>query len=1004
VDRLIEEAALSRSGDERRTLYSQAQQMIAAAVPYIPLWYRVNVAVSERPVKRGLTPIAQLLCLRRLRGRICTGAAAVLVAVSASSPALDASERYDPRLRFRTISTPRFDIHFHQGEEAMAKRLAALAEEVATDMESRMGRPRMRVNVILVDQTDLSNGWATPVPYNLIEIVAATPRADTILGNTSDWLRLVFTHEYTHVLHLERSSGWLGAIGRPFGRLPFFYPNLFLPPMLIEGLATHEEGVSTREGRPPAGDFRMILDRAAAAGRFPALASASNALIDWPSGHAPYVYGGYFHEYLASTYGPRSLERLADETARQLPYLGALAFRKVYGKPLGDLWKDFARDSNRPTVTASAKPKQLTRHGFNVNAPWYSADGRLFYLMANPHGFPALMELTGDGPREVATHLNGGRLGGTREEIVFDQVDYVRSVAVQSDLYAVDRRTRRVRRLTRHARAADPHVSSDGTTIACTVQSPTGRVVATMRMPLPGVEGTPIPLVSEPDADFAAPRWSPDGRMIAAERRRLAGPSEIVLLDAVTGVIRRTITAPDEARTTSPAWSPDGRTLFFASARRGKPFAVHSVNLSGGDVRRLTNAGDSAQSPAISTDGRTLVFVGFTAHGFDLFSMALADAVWEAVSDGATQTAPPEPSVSAAASPSAVSRVYNPFRTLVPRFWSPVLETENDVLSVGGATGGFDALGRHAYFGGANWSTRARPDWYAGYTYDRWRPTFFADVSDDTDPWQSGTHRVTEFNTGAIVRFRRVRRAQLLFGSFHGATETFECASCPMPTESTLDRRAVRAAWSLDTSRRYGFSVSDEQGFVVTASAEWTREALGATGNATAAIVDGRGYARLGPQHAALAVRGAAASAWGDREVRRLFAAGGAGPQPGGVSFDLDAIALVRGFETDDVSGRRAAVVNVDYRMPLVWIERGMGTWPLFARSIHGAVFTDFGAAWQSRLTRNDRRASIGAELSADVVLAYSLPVTAAAGVAWRHDPSGRSKGATLFARIGRAF
>ena len=45
---------------------------------------------------------------------------------------------------------------------------------------------------------------------------------------------------------------------------------------------------------------------------------------------------------------------------------------------------------------------------------------------------------------------------------------------------------------------------------------------------------------------------------------------------------------------------------------------------------------------------------------------------------------------------------------------------------------------------------------------------------------------------------------------------------------------------------------------VVTASSEWTRKALGATGNAAAAIVDGRGYVPLGPRHAALAVRAAA--------------------------------------------------------------------------------------------------------------------------------------------------
>ena len=138
--------------------------------------------------------------------------------------------------------------------------------------------------------------------------------------------------------------------------------------------------------------------------------------------------------------------------------------------------------------------------------------------------------------------------------------------------------------------------------------------------------------------------------------------------------------------------------------------------------------------------------------------------------------------------------------------------------------------------------------------------------------------------------------------------------------------------------------------------------------------------------------------------MRRLFAPGGSGPQPGDIAFDLDAISLIRGFETNDVNGPRAVVVNLDYRFPLRWIERGVGTWPLFARSLHGAVFADAGAAWESQLTRRDRRASLGAELSADVVLAYSLPLTLAGGVAWRHDPTGRSHGATLFARVGRAF
>src|SRR3954452_15600725 len=76
----------------------------------------------------------------------------------------DAATRYDPRLRFRTYRTAHFDIHAHQGEEALARRLTSIAERVRGRFEPTLGVLRGRVQVILVDQTDIANGWATPFP------------------------------------------------------------------------------------------------------------------------------------------------------------------------------------------------------------------------------------------------------------------------------------------------------------------------------------------------------------------------------------------------------------------------------------------------------------------------------------------------------------------------------------------------------------------------------------------------------------------------------------------------------------------------------------------------------------------------------------------------------------------------------------------------------------------------------------------------------------------------
>lgn len=65
VDRLIEEAARAVDDTARRALYSKAQQLIAADVPYISLWYKTNVAVFQ-PEIHGvrLSPIADFTFLK----------------------------------------------------------------------------------------------------------------------------------------------------------------------------------------------------------------------------------------------------------------------------------------------------------------------------------------------------------------------------------------------------------------------------------------------------------------------------------------------------------------------------------------------------------------------------------------------------------------------------------------------------------------------------------------------------------------------------------------------------------------------------------------------------------------------------------------------------------------------------------------------------------------------------------------------------------------------------
>src|SRR5262245_66505659 len=101
-------------------------------------------------------------------------ASVALVAVTAVRAG--ATSFFDPAYRYRTLRTEHFAIHFHQGEDALARRLGVIAEDVWRKLAEPLGvSPPSHTDVVLVDQTELSNGFATPLPYNTIVVTAVWP-------------------------------------------------------------------------------------------------------------------------------------------------------------------------------------------------------------------------------------------------------------------------------------------------------------------------------------------------------------------------------------------------------------------------------------------------------------------------------------------------------------------------------------------------------------------------------------------------------------------------------------------------------------------------------------------------------------------------------------------------------------------------------------------------------------------------------------------------------------
>src|SRR5712691_4470505 len=110
-------------------------------------------------------------------------------------PALASAASFPPDLRFRTLSTGRVCVHYHQGLEGMARRVAALTEQILAAHERRYGARIRHLDVVVADVDDSSNGNATPLPRSRVQISAMGPAGNDELGNYDEWFRFVLTHE-----------------------------------------------------------------------------------------------------------------------------------------------------------------------------------------------------------------------------------------------------------------------------------------------------------------------------------------------------------------------------------------------------------------------------------------------------------------------------------------------------------------------------------------------------------------------------------------------------------------------------------------------------------------------------------------------------------------------------------------------------------------------------------------------------------------------------------------
>jgi len=415
--------------------------------------------------------------------------------------------RYDPGLEWQVLESPHFSVYFSKlqnneqnnedfgyNNEQLAQEVADIAEETYRQVNAQLGSPNkhhhlQKIAIIMEEFSDYALGFASSFPHRVIRLSLTTPTAKSFDMKFKSWLKMVITHEYTHLAHFEMTAGPTTALRALFGQI--LTPNALQPIWSIEGLAVYNETKFTTGGRGIDARYDMYLRMAALEDQFNTLDQINGYyLTSWPDGTAPYIYGQSLIHFIAQKFGEDKVIALS-EIFCEYPYLGFnYAVKRAIGLNLKELyqnWKDSLKEKYKLRVQKILSQKnltpsqQLTKYHYWVDFPrWLSTptlDGnKIAVRVSTPHSYPFIqiidplsssLPIT---PRSIKNEILIKRTYGRDSsfsfstdgsKIIYGKLGDYEQFYKYYDLYLFDLKTEKETRLSEGLRTRDPSWSPD---------------------------------------------------------------------------------------------------------------------------------------------------------------------------------------------------------------------------------------------------------------------------------------------------------------------------------------------------------------------------------------------------------------------------------------------------------------------------------------------------------------------------------------------------------------
>ncbi len=924
----------------------------------------------------------------------------IALALSAQFSFLD----FDPHADYRTIQTTHFYIHYDAPSEEQAQRLAARAEFIYERITKKFSyKPFAKTHLVLVDNTDESNGLATPLPYNTIYLMAPPPTDDSSLDSYDDWLTTLLTHEFTHTVHIDRVEG-MGRIPRYIlGRL--WVPNAVQQQWAIEGLAEWNETTETKGGRGRSPFVQMYLRTASLEDKFVSIDRATYWHDQWPYGNAAYWYGIGFHQFLANRYGEEKLFEITKATSATLaPGFFNFSTNDVFGKSFTRLWEEwkleeFQKVQAMKKAHASRTQVKDLRLGKNttlLGTPVADERGEFLYAPLEREEKKGVwkISLQGNNPIEkVAMVGTPSRVTYAKGKLYYSRITPDTPHKTFSDLYAYDLEAKKQWTLTRGMRLRD--AVSDGEWVYAIRLKNYRTSLVRFRLPREPQEWQktfPLrsaekleTLLEAPNYDVLfKPHLSPDGKYLTFTWKEQNGFLDIYEMNLATKAIQRITYDAEEDR--SPTYSADGSKIFFSSARKLGSLDVKVPNIYVFDrgsktLTQMTDFLTGAYWP--TTINSTTVALGqFHADGFEL---KLLDVKSAPMSPVTSFQAAPSGAVPVTKNPENTQQLpssdYGVGNTLLPRFVLPFFfYTEHD-SAVGLQTASADPLQRHQYLAYAyHLFTPQRPGGGLIYSYSGLHPvdislagsagianfgrihapasttdlypfyyerTYNGTLTLGTNPTWDGKR--TDLTLSASFFFER--REPLT--SYPAGTIAGEGSVTFTRTGETF----TNVKFSPEAGNAYGGLLNIQYGSKVPMAPEAITPGAGYMAHWTTEYVPTGKFKNLSTWANAKYFlgfsrsHGFATQAGGGLQFfkphyLRTFQLGGSFGESLLTSVGRRSFAL-RGLPTSHLDGEGFVSGSLEYRFALVRTLPGFGTAPLWLKNLHAAVFTDGGQAFQ---------------------------------------------------------